>query len=75
MARTKRIDLSNPAALRKKVGINQSAFWSRFGVTQSGGSRYEGGRDIPTPIKLLMALHAVGKITDEDLEDARKAIS
>lgn len=27
--------------LRKKLGLNQSDFWSRVRVTQSGGSRYE----------------------------------
>jgi len=39
----------------RKLGINQQQFWSRLGVTQSGGSRYESGRDIPLPV--LMLLH------------------
>lgn len=30
-------------AHRKKLGLNQSEFWSRINVTQSGGSRYESG--------------------------------
>ncbi len=42
-------------AFRKKIGLNQGAFWSRIGVTQSGGSRYEaGGRRIPRTIQLLL---------------------
>lgn len=46
--------LSNVRELRHSLGLNQSAFWSRFGVTQSGGSRYESGREMPTPLKLLL---------------------
>lgn len=42
--------------LRKKLGLNQSEFWGPLGVTQSGGSRYESGRHLPTPVKLLLNL-------------------
>lgn len=42
--------------LRKKLGMNQSEFWSRLSVTQSGGSRYESGRTIPSPVRLLLHL-------------------
>ena len=35
---------SNHKVIRVKAGLNQSQFWSRIGVTQSGGSRYESGR-------------------------------
>jgi Helix-turn-helix. len=41
---------------RRKNGLNQSEFWSRVGVTQSGGSRYESGRNIPRPVQLLLQL-------------------
>lgn len=41
-------------AIRYKRGENQSEFWSRIGVTQSGGSRYESGRSIPKPVQLLL---------------------
>jgi hypothetical protein len=34
-------------AFRQKHGMNQSQFWGRVGVTQSGGSRYESERNIP----------------------------
>lgn len=40
--------------LRKKAGMNQGDFWGRFGVTQSGASRYESGRDLPGPLNILL---------------------
>ncbi|MFA6309951.1 MAG: hypothetical protein WCV99_00665 [Sterolibacterium sp.] len=67
--------LANPAAARSASGTNQSAFWARFGVTQSGGSRYESGRGIPKPLQILMWLHDSGRISDKDLEDARKGLN
>ena len=42
--------------LRSKLGMNQSEFWSRISVTQSGGSRYESGRNLPKPVRLLLNL-------------------
>jgi DNA-binding transcriptional regulator YiaG len=41
-------------AHRRKLALNQQAFWSKLGVTQSGGSRYESGRTIPMPVQLLL---------------------
>lgn len=67
--------LADLVAARRQVGANQSEFWSRFGVTQSGGSRYESGRNIPDPIRILIWLHDNGRITDKDLDDARKGLS
>ena len=32
--------ISNPREIRRKLRMNQQEFWSRIGVTQSGGSRY-----------------------------------
>ena len=46
----------DPVAARQKLGINQTQFWSRVGVTQSGGSRYESGRKIPKPIQHLLVI-------------------
>ena len=46
----------DPVAARQKLGINQTKFWSRVGVTQSGGSRYETGRKIPKPIQHLLVI-------------------
>jgi len=41
-------------AYRKKLAINQSDFWSRVSVTQSGGSRYESGRKIPRSVQFVL---------------------
>lgn len=60
---------------RKKSGLNQSDFWSKYGVTQSGGSRYESGRTIPRSTRLLIWLRETGRITDDDLADAKKALA
>ncbi len=43
-------------AMRLKLGLNQGEFWSRVDVTQSGGSRYESGRDLSRPVMLLWHL-------------------
>jgi DNA-binding transcriptional regulator YiaG len=72
MARKKKLDFSNIAADRAKENLNQREFWQRYGVTQSGGSRYESGRNIPKPLAILLWLHRSGKVTDKDLEDALK---
>lgn len=40
--------------VRWKLRLNQSAFWGRLLVGQAGGSRYESGRDIPAPVRLLL---------------------
>lgn len=64
----------SPGLARRRAGLNQSAFWNRFGVTQSGGSRYESGREIGGPAQILMMLYASGKITDDDLYAARTAL-
>jgi len=42
--------------LRRKLGLNQTEFWSRIATTQSGGSRYETGRKLPGPVQLLLHL-------------------
>ena len=70
MARTPKLDINTLVADRRKAGINQFDFWTRYGVTQSGGSRYESGRNMPKPLKVLIALHRAGKITDKDLAGA-----
>jgi predicted transcriptional regulator len=72
MARKQKLDFTNIGTDRKKLGINQMDFWKRYGVTQSGGSRYESGRNMPKPLKVLISLHRTGKIADKDLADALK---
>lgn len=52
---------------RRKLGLNQSQFWSRVGVTQSGGSRYESGRNIPRPAQVLLHLAYGTQKQAEDL--------
>ena len=72
MARKKKLDISDIATARKKLNLNQKDFWTRYGVTQSGGSRYESGRNIPKPLAILLWLHQSGKVSDKDLADAQK---
>ncbi len=73
MSRLKNFSPDKLADSRKASGLNQHDFWSRFGVTQSGGSRYESGRNIPLPTAMLVWMLQAGRITEKDLEDARKA--
>lgn len=59
--------------IRRKLGLNQQQFWSKLGVTQSGGSRYESGRNMPRPVQhLLRLVHVeqidIQKIKKEDYE-------
>ncbi|AJP47803.1 XRE family transcriptional regulator [Rugosibacter aromaticivorans] len=61
------------SAIRQKLGLNQQQFWARLGVTQSGGSRYENGRNMPRPVQQLVHLVYVEnidlqKIKREDFE-------
>lgn len=42
--------------LRQKLSLNQAEFWAPFQTTQSGGSRYESGREIPDPVQVLLNL-------------------
>lgn len=60
MTRAQRI--SNPRAIRERLGLNQQDFWGQIGVTQSGGSRYESGRDMPKPVRELLRLVHVDQL-------------
>jgi len=55
--------------IRKKLGLNQQQFWSKVGVTQSGGSRYESGRNMPRPVRELLRLVHVEQL---DIQRIRK---
>ncbi len=68
--RKTKLDFKNIAAYRRARSENQSEFWSRFGVTQSGGSRYESGRSVPKPVRLLMHMFDAGRVTHADLAAA-----
>ena len=58
--------------LRIKRRESQTKFWKRFGVTQSRGSRFELGMEIPSPVTILIKLYVEGVIRDGDLQRARK---
>jgi len=75
VARNKKLDLENIRTTRKLSGLNQHQYWSRYGITQSGGSRYESGRAIPRPAAMLIWLRETGKITDRDLSSALKSVA
>lgn len=55
----------NPREIRRKLGLNQKEFWEKIGVTQSGGSRYESGRNMPRPVVILLRLCAEGVNLDD----------
>lgn len=59
----------NPKEIRQKLGLNQQEFWTKIGVTQSGGSRYESGRSMPKPVRELLRLVHVEKL---DLSRVKK---
>lgn len=60
---------------RKARRENQSYFWERFGVTQSRGSRFEMGAELPPPVAILLKLYLEGIITDLDLRRIRRLAS
>ena len=73
MNSTKTPDKTDPREIRRKLGLNQQQFWSKIGVTQSGGSRYESGRNMPRPVRELMRLvHVeqvdIQRVKREDME-------
>ncbi len=69
----KTTDKVDAREIRRKLGMNQQQFWSKLGVTQSGGSRYESGRNMPRPVQhLLRLVHVeqidIGKVKKDDFE-------
>ncbi|HEY6898260.1 MAG TPA: transcriptional regulator [Rhodocyclaceae bacterium] len=65
----KATDKIDAREIRHKLGLNQQQFWSKLGVTQSGGSRYESGRNMPRPVQQLLRLVHVEQI---DINKVRK---
>ncbi|GEM_PF-3634668 len=53
--------------IRKKLGFNQAEFWEIVGVTQSGGSRYENGREMPKPVRALVRIRHVWELSPHTL--------
>lgn len=62
MSNVKAYEKIEPREIRRKLGLNQQQFWSKIGVTQSGGSRYESGRNMPKPVRELLRLVHVEQI-------------
>jgi transcriptional regulator with XRE-family HTH domain len=67
------IDILDIRDLRKARRESQSKFWKRFGVTQSTGSRFEQGLGIPVSVAILVKLYLEGKVSEGDLQRARRA--
>lgn len=73
MSTIKAVEKIEPREIRRKLGLNQQQFWSKIGVTQSGGSRYESGRNMPRPVReLLRLVHVeqidINRVKREDLD-------
>lgn len=62
MSTSKASEKIDAREIRRKLGMNQQQFWSTLGVTQSGGSRYESGRNMPRPVRELLRLVHVEQI-------------
>ena len=60
-------------AFRKKTGMNQALFWERIGITQSGGSRYETGRNIPVTVQILLTIAYGGPAQAQAMTEALRA--
>lgn len=72
MAKAPKSPLKDLRAYRESLGENQTTFWNRFGVTQSAGSRYESGRELPAPTAMLVLAFADGLINEIALARLRK---
>ena len=61
-------------ALRRSLNLRQDAFWMRLGVTQSGGSRFENGRPLPTAVGKLLEVVYIKGVSPERLTENDAAI-
>ena len=68
MSTAKAAEKVEPREIRRKLGLNQQQFWSKIGVTQSGGSRYESGRNMPKPVRELLRLVHVEQIDTQRIK-------
>lgn len=60
----------SPKDLRQANDLNQSEFWEKVGITQSGGSRYENGeRRLPPSLAHILRLTYVEHV---DLRDVSR---
>lgn len=67
--------LTHPLDARLARGENQSEFWSRFGLTQSAGSRFE-NRQCPIrgASRILIAAYQLRLVNDAQLEIIGKSL-
>lgn len=75
MAKVPTNPLKDIRAYRLSRGENQTQFWTRFGVTQSGGSRYESGREVPTPVAILVFAFSAGLLDEKTLGKLRRKVA
>lgn len=66
------VHINELRAVRMARRESQTKFWRRFGVTQSRGSRFELGVEIPPAVAILVKLYLEGKVSDGDLWRARR---
>lgn len=60
----------SPRDVRTVSGVNQTEFWERVGITQSGGSRYENGeRKVPKALAHILRLTYIEHV---DLKDVSR---
>lgn len=61
--RSVQLDTAN---LRHQLGMNQTDFWAKLGVTQSGGARCENAKSVTLPVfKLLRLQYLEGVDVDQ----------
>ena len=68
MSNVKAVEKIDAREIRRKLGLNQQQFWSKLGVTQSGGSRYESGRNMPKPVRELLRLVHVEQVDIQSIK-------
>lgn len=70
-------DIDGVAArcLREKAGLSQKDFWTPFGLTQSGGCRYENGSPLPKPVRTIIFLtYVVGLKIDASTDEGVQSL-
>ena len=68
------VSKASRGSIKKSGFTNQKDYWAKFGVTQSGGSRYESGRAMPWPLAILRQLYDDNIITDLNLKVVRAKV-
>ena len=66
--------LGDLVSLRRKSNRNQQQFWRKYGAIQSAGSRYETGRPLPTPVRMLLLLEGMGHVSEERMIEVARLV-